>query len=401
MTFFSFYIFGLSRTHGALAPLSEQAPPGSHLTESVDAVSLAFIAHHHRRREFSELARNKYLKAIQQINKVLQIPERAIEDTTLQSVLLLDLYEKIANREHLDSRSWIAHVNGALALIKARGVRNFSSETARQLALRFITTSTISCNVACQRVPDALLDLRRSLDPYFERCDVKWRMGDLAISLINLKVDIREGKFASNSDICEAAWALDARFAALHSELSPFWKPARIMTAPGTPQAFSRYYDLYRDHFVTQGSNVFRSLRLVLHSMIQSYSRDSPTTGQAGQAGQACQAGQVSRQIINETCREICAAAPQFILKDARPENALPFTPLQILQNYAVLPPLHLAGQMSTETSVRTWVVEFMRYMAEAGEMEMASKTAELLETSSDVPYWSIYAMLGSYAFAV
>lgn len=392
MAFFSFYVSGLSRTHGALTSLSEQATPGNHLTDSVDAVSFAFMAHHYRRSGFDKLARAKYLKAIQHLNKILQSPSLAATDTTLQSVLLLDLCEKFANHSSLDPNSWLAHVNGALALVRVRGHRNLSSQTARQLAARLITTSMISCIAASIRVPAPLLDLRRSLDPFFPKTDAKWRMPDIVISLIDLQVDIHEGKLAADADILDAAWALEARFVKFRNELLSFWQPAHIIAPLHNSLILGSYYGLYHDHFVTQGWNVFRTMRMLLHSIIQNYS--------VGNAGTDHDTSSASRKIMELSSQEICSSAPQFILEEARAENALPFAPLQTLQLYALVPNLYVAGHLSRDPRIRMWVITILKHMAEVGGMEMASRVAGILETSNELPYWTVYAMLGSYAFA-
>ena len=392
MVFFSSYVPGLSHTHDTLASLADEAGPGNHLTESVDAVSLAFLAHHHKDPKLSGLARGKYLKAIQQVNQVLRNPQLAITDTTLQSVLLLDLFEKLANREHLDSQSWIAHVNGAVALVKARGQGNINTHNARQLAKRLLTTSVVSCAVANIRVPDALIDLHKRLDPYFPRSNGKWRMAELAIDLINFQVDVHEGILAADNDILDAAWNIEALFITMQNEMLPFWEPMHVAVDPGNPLIFAQHYDLYDDQYVSQGSMVFHTWRLLLHDTIQSYSSKSIPDDAT--------AVETSRKITDTTSQEICAAVPQFILKEAKPANALPFTPQQILQCYAFLPPLYIAGSMSKDPALRPWVIGILKYMAEAGGMESASSIAKVLQTSKELPYWSIYAMLGSYAFA-
>ncbi|MCJ1330596.1 hypothetical protein MMC10_007281 [Thelotrema lepadinum] len=392
MAFFSSYVPGLSHAHDTLAALTEQAGQGSHLVESVDAVSLVFLAHHYRDPKLSRLASGKYLKAIQQINQVLQNPQLAIEDSTLQSVLLLDLYEKLANREHLDAQSWIAHVNGAVALVKVRGQGNISNDNARQLSKRLLTTSIISCAVASMRVPEALVDLHNRLDPYFLRSNVKWRMSELAINLISFQADMYEGILATDTDILDAAWILEARFIAMQNELLPFWQPKRVTIAPGNPLVYAQHYDLYQDQYITQGSMVFRTWRLLLHNTIQTYSsRNAPADDGAVET---------SQKITDLTSQEICAAVPQFILKEAKPTNALPLTSQQILQCYALLPPLYIAGRMSKDPGVRPWVIGILKYMARVGGMESANRIADVLQTSNELPYWSVYAMLGSYAFA-
>ncbi|KAI4154849.1 MAG: hypothetical protein LQ340_001394 [Diploschistes diacapsis] len=341
MAFFSFDVSGLSQSHGALASLLVQGSPDKHLTESVDAVSLAFMAHHNRQLPFDRLARAKYIEAIRQINKVLKSPHLATADTTLQSVLLLDLYEKLVNRDQLDASAWIAHVNGAVALVKARGTRNVSSHTARQLAWRLITMTIIGCAVVSMRILDALLELRQNFRPFYLENDNKWRIAELCFNLVDLKADISEGRLITKTDILGAGWALESRFAAMQEELLLSWVD--------DPPVLADHYDLDQDHFVTQGANVFRTMR--------DLSQINP-------------ASPPSCEIIEASLREICASAPQFFLAGARPGNELPFSLSQIQQCYALLPPLYMASQLSKDPKVRAWVIGIMHHMAKAGMWE-------------------------------
>ena len=392
MAFFSFYVFGMSRTHDVLPSLYDRASLGSHLIESVNAVGLAFMAHHYRQPELSNLASSKYLTAIRKLNQALRVPQIAVTDATLQSVLLLDLYEKLVNRDSSAPIPWMAHVNGALALVKARGHRNLQNYTARRLCTRLVTTLVVSCAATSTHVPDTLTDLCNSMTQFFDMNDIKWQVASLVISLINLKADIRCGQFSSEVDILENAWVLDSQFAEWHKRFSRFWQPAKVAIAPHSPLVLGKYYDLYQDHYVTQGANVFQTMRLLLHEVIQRHTNQVlPIDNKALET---------SRKIIEDAARETCASVPQFILVQARPENALPFSPLQVLQGYALLSPLYVAGHFSEDAQLRQWVIDLMKYMAEAGRMEMAIKVAEVLETSPDLPYWNVYAMLGSYAFA-
>ena len=434
MTFFSSYIAGLSRTHDMLAPVYEDSITIGHgstsshyLSDSVDAVSLAFMAHHQPQHQNQPalwaLARKRYQGAIQQVRAALLDKERAVRDDTLQSVLMLDLYEKIANRGPPKPDVWMVHVNGALALIKARGAtRNLDSQTARRLASRVITTLTVSASVMGIRIPEAVVELYRDLSVYFPRTDVKWRVIGLIHEQQAFHADVTEGKYASNEEALKGALRIDARFAAVREELEPLWRPTQVPlhTAPNplVPRGDS-HFNLYKDHITTQGANVFRTMRLFLHTVIQQLLNDvagergvttnnnndgNEDSGNGGGASSGLDRNVIlaaSHAIINETIYEICAAVPQFILPGARPINNVPFAPLQTMQCYAMLPPMFAAAQLSNDVEVRGWAVRALRYMADGSGMEMASRFADIIETSQETPFWNVYAMMGSYAFGI
>ncbi|KAH8895212.1 hypothetical protein GQ53DRAFT_838924 [Thozetella sp. PMI_491] len=392
--FFSFYVFGLTRSHDALPALYDQAAPGSPLAESVDAVSLALMANHYAQSSLSTTASEKYLVALRLVNQALRNSREAVLDSTLQSVLLLDLYEKIVNRDRVTGFSWMVHVNGALSLVKARGDDNLSTHTARRLATRLVITLSISCGAASLRVPDELMDLCRKLDPYAKRNDAKWLATEPILRFLNLKADISQGRFSTNADIIASLMEMESEFITTSRRLAPLWRPTRVCAQGHSPLVYGGFYHIYPDHFTTQGANVFRVMRLFLHGMLQHHTtRDPERLKKLDEVNE-------SLAITEQIAEEICAAVPQCILPEARAGNAIPFTPLQMLQCYTMVPPLYAAGQFSQNTKLRMWAIKTLNYIAEAGGMQMVKQVADLLETDRNIPYWGVYTMLGSYAFA-
>lgn len=384
-TFFS-YIFGLPWSYDVLVPLYEGASALGHLSASVDAVSLAFTSFQYENPSLMRLAKSRYIVAIQRVVQTLRSPDFTT-DETLQSILLLDLYEKMVNRDIKSSVSWLSHVQGAMSLVKARGDRNFSSYAGRRLATRLAMTLTISSGAASVRVPEALVDIRDDLASSADH--PKWSVTSLAIDVVNFKADYSSGLFASTSEVAERATELDRAFEKVEKMMPQSWLPLRIFSTRYNPLLFSSYYDVYQDHFVTHVWNVIRTMRLMLNNMIREHS-----------SGNATNSVRNAMKAISEITEEICAAVPQFLLPGARHFNNISFSPLQSVQFYALLAPLYIAGQISTDQDLREWIIQTMEYMAETGRMKAAKDVADILRFTPDVDYWAVYAMLGSYAFA-
>jgi len=71
---------------------SLESPPAS-LPKAVMAVSLALFANRRRVKPLLAKAAKQYAKALQQINEALRHPERALEDETLATIIILGLFE--------------------------------------------------------------------------------------------------------------------------------------------------------------------------------------------------------------------------------------------------------------------------------------------------------------------
>lgn len=363
-----------------LGPLYKATHQGSHLDVSVDAASLAFMAvRHSNAPNLLHLAAERYVTALQLVNKALTTRDRAVGDDTLLAVLLLDLYEKLVCRDAHSATSWLRHMKGAIALIELRGEKNLSTHIGRRLAQRLYTCLVISCGVAGVRVPPELDHLKQGLDSYEQ--GPKWGVTTLNVHAINLVADING---MDPGEIAVQATRLDDQFRQLQASLPPKWHPKRILrheSAVNDSFIHGDGYDVYDNLFYTQVWNVIRIMRIHLHVLTQQHSPSLEAQTQC-------------TQFIETSINEICASATQFLTPDTSSKG---FSLPQSLQCYTLLPPLYLAASVSRTPSTRTWVLNTLQYMAQGG-LEMAHRTAQLLQTPTT--FWDLYAQLGSYAFA-
>ena len=164
-TFFAFHVTKVSRSWDFLEQFRDPTRSTELVALSIDAVSLAYLSHHVSSDVALLSATEKYVSALRLTNKALQSPELAIKDTTLLAALLLDLFEKITNINH-NSGSWMGHVNGALALVKLRGLENFQDPSALRILMRLSNNLVISKTPAAQYIPRCERTLRAQYYPY-------------------------------------------------------------------------------------------------------------------------------------------------------------------------------------------------------------------------------------------
>ncbi|KAK7926551.1 hypothetical protein PG985_003549 [Apiospora marii] len=449
VAFFSHYVFGFSRSHGALAALYRATAPESPLSAAVDATAFLFLARHYQApgyatqvtssRQASNLTRlatASYVVATRRMNSALRAGSPFLSDgcrgnanesrpqtygdETLQAVLLLDLYEKLAVigiqrseaavSPRIHAESWMSHVQGALSLLRASGLGHdgLESPVKRRLAARLAMTMVVSCGAAGVHVPYELERLRAGLAPYFImaatpepnasqtigsttlRLDPKFAVTGVVVRVVNLAADVSQRSLAPEQ-VCSRAQDLDRQFVEMERALPPTWHYERVITSSGYPMVYGGYFDLYADHFVTQVRNVVRSMRLLLAKAVMAYDGterwDQPRPTGADFS-------------IEPICDDIVASVPQFTWSMARQENTVPFGPLQSLQCFTLLSPLYLAGQMTARPELREWIITTMEYMAESSGLYMARLVANTLRDAPETNYWHVYAMLGSYAFA-
>ncbi|KAM5353554.1 hypothetical protein ACJ41O_000204 [Fusarium nematophilum] len=381
--FLCLYIDRYSCGFNALAPLLATSPAAGNLQASVGAVGLAFMALQADRPDLMPLASRQYLAAIQAVREAIGFSQqlasngtpKPVSDETLQSVLLLDLYEKLAMYHQWPGLpgSWLSHIQGALGMVQARPSADFRNPTTCQLAGRTVIALSISCGAAGIPIPEPLRAVRQDLDSYIR--NAKWTFIGLLMSIVNLRAHMRSVVLRSD-DILSQACELQDQLALAESKIPRSWRPRRVDAHHKF--IFDHCYDVYPSHYTTQVFNAFRILRLEMCGIIRNL-HPSSSVGET----------------IVEITRDICAAVPQFILPEARPENTVPFSPLQTLECRGILTALYEAAQITTDVLLREWILQCLGYMADNG-IKMARDVAHILTFTPEVDYWTVFTMVGS-----
>jgi hypothetical protein len=366
-----------------MAPFYNRASSLDHLSASIEATSLAFVAIQLHAPALRHLAELSYVNAIQKLGKAISELRTSGEEEALQSILLLDMYEKMVNSNPAGS-SWMSHALGGLSLLGPRLHQFAASVTGRQLCGRLVTALTVSCGATATRVPDALTTLRGYLDPSMST--VKWRFTGLLSQVVDMQADFHNAGGICTANLADRAQQLDDQLRGLEGALPLSWQPRQISPIRPDPLVFGSHYAIYADHFVTQVTNGIRVARLMVNKILLTESSNSSLIDIPAQ--------------IRDITHHICATVPQFILPEALPENTLPFSPHQSLQCCLLLAPLYITHQVSTDNMMRDWILQCMGYMAETGGMRIARDVADLMRRNPNVDYWLVYAMVGSYAFA-
>lgn len=381
--FLCLYIDRYSYSFDSLASLLATAPASTHLQASVGAVGLAFMALHVNRGDLMPLANRQYLVAIRAVREVIRISQqpasngtsKTVSDETLQSVLLLDLYEKLTMCHQWPGLpgSWLSHLHGALGVVQARPSTDFRNSTTCQLAGRTVIALTMSCGAVGVPIPEALQAVRRDLDSYIRSS--KWTFIGLLMTVVNFRASRRSSELTSD-DILTKAYELQDQLALAESKIPRAWRPHRV----NSHQKFilDNYYDVYPSHYATQVFNAFRIMRLEMCGIIRNLHPSSSV-----------------ERAIDQVTRDICAALPQFILPEARSGNAVPFSPLQRLECHGILTALYEAGQMTTDIHLREWILQCLAYMADNG-IKMARDVGHILKFTPEVDYWTVFTMVGS-----
>jgi len=228
--FFAYYVTGASKTWDFLKRFYHLTHLPEHLTLSINAVSLAYLAHQVHSDAALATVRERYVAALRLTNKALQSPKVAATDTTLITPLLLDLFEKITNPEPQRDEAWTGHVHGALALVRLRGLEQFQDPLALRVLVRLSTNLLISCVATESPVPGELVALRAHAAKQLNPSDSKWRLSDLMVYYANLRSDTQRGHLSVDNCI-SFSMGLDAKLQALALNMPTSWHYQTTITA--------------------------------------------------------------------------------------------------------------------------------------------------------------------------
>lgn len=384
--FLSLYAGTYSHACDQLQSLLAVSGRNEHLQLSVDAASLAFMAFQLNRQDLIPLASQRYLAAIRGLGNVMRSSMQAasnassqsLGDVILQPILLLDLYEKMASQHHQSSESsglLLSHVRGAASILQSLPRGEFSNLTIQRLAVQSVTAFTMSCAAAEIPIPGALMGLYNDLSIYMQTGF--WPPIGLLIDLVNIRAEIGLGK-PQLSGVVKHARDLYDEVSRAESNIPCSHRPQRIDTCEAI--AFNGYYDVYPGQNAARCFNAYRLMRLDVADIIQKLELD---------AGVA--------QDITQVTLAICASIPSIILLGARPQNALPFSPIQILECSSMLTPLYAAARYTQDSAMRAWILQILIYMANNG-VKMAKTVACILLFKPQVSFWSVFKIVGSYA---
>ncbi len=417
--FYSNYVVGPTKPYDFLQEFYSPNSKDEHLSRSIDAVALAYLDCQRHSMTAQEEARQQYTTALRLTNATLDNPGLARKNSTILAILLLDLYEKITNREPDFEGAWAAHLSGALTLVKLRGDQQFKDPSALRMLMRLSTNLLISCVASDRPVSAELVALRSSIAAHFSRPgDSKWQESDLMIEFARLRHNVKKGVLSDDVAISSLV-ELDAKFLRLAMEVSPTWQYKTRRMVEKSNHHYERYHHVYPAEHIAQMWNTLRLTRILLNEFICSLCSNSHEG--VKRDSRALTLHQYSTETITEMTSDICASVPQYIgdlsgsfnksvtktdtLRvipggDARLSSVGQSNPTHNLPCYRLIFPLYVAAQSPTTIpSLKTWVIEQLHFMAEYHAIENAAAVARILQSGEKRNVWLVYAILGSYAF--
>ncbi len=262
----------------------------------------------------SSLSTPLYLKGVASLRRSLENP--GVGDDVLLAILMLQMYENLRSFSTAQFISKGLHVTGAIALVRQRSRKPFTSEISQQLLLGTRTQIVGRALKSSEAIPLAVTGWT-NLTPDVTKT-MAHRLDDLNTELANLQSvfsRLDNGAPAQHTvvlSLLEHARQLDLRFVAEMATAPESWCPTRVSGPECIPESvrnaglYQGYCDIYPSIFVANLINEQRCSRIKIHSTILTcLHRLDKNDGDTALS--------ISTGVIQELADDICACIPYHL----------------------------------------------------------------------------------------
>ncbi len=276
---------------------------GLALSTTVRAASMAALASGRKEQGLMNQAYQLYAKALSETNLALADPTTATDNSTLVSVMLLSYFEAIYWTSPTRPANWKTHADGALTLIKLRGIKQLETSVGRSLFVQVTNLICVDKLLHSERLPKWLVEMIETGLLYECQCP-RFRVSYLMSTVSWLLADIKEEKLTPR-EIVQAAQAVDAKYIALGESLPPMYQFQEVILEKPRPDVYGKIIHEYMDHRVAYFWNSYRMARVRLNGIMFATSFKLPPDEMKELQAKA-------KQYINEMAADVCASIPQF-----------------------------------------------------------------------------------------
>lgn len=220
-----------------------------------------------------DVARKSYGHALRLTNAALRNPTEALKDSTMLSVLVLGMFERMMDPSRRGLHAWQQHIAGAAALARMRGMAQFRTKAGVKMFMMQCQNTMINCIQHELPMPQDLIDLRNKLIsllggpssvPGYEVCIPIYK-------ILQLKYDIKQGNVTDIDEMLEKFNEAENDFERAVSFFPAEWQYRKLrLTQRPRPGFFNNVCHIYPSISVATTWNGLRTCRmLILETMIE------------------------------------------------------------------------------------------------------------------------------------
>jgi Fungal specific transcription factor domain len=173
--------------------------PSACIFSSINAVALANLARQRNDGQLMRYSRAFYVRAINEVNLALKSKEEVSSNGTLVATQILGLFEAIALNDIYSSdasapnclKSWIAHTNGTLSLIRFRGKELLDTDFGKRVYIQVANRFRANCVQMSIQLPPEFVELDRQIVPMLRHIDPTTQFFQIVDSVCDLVWRVR------------------------------------------------------------------------------------------------------------------------------------------------------------------------------------------------------------------
>lgn len=212
-----------------------------------------------------EAARKSYGQALRLINSALRNPIEAAKDTTMLSVLVLGLYENVAEPSIQTMRAWQQHIKGAATLARIRGANQFQNKAAIRMFMVLCENMMINCMQNEMAMPQDLIDLCKQILAIFGNKEPGFEIFIPIYKTLQLRYDIKERNVTDLDEMLKKLNEAEDDFESVISVFPTIWQYRRCrLTQKTRPGFFNNVFHVYPNIGVATIWNGLRASRMLI-----------------------------------------------------------------------------------------------------------------------------------------
>lgn len=217
-----------------------------------------------------DAARKSYGRALRLINSALRDPVEAFKDSTMLAVLVLGLYERMAEPSLHTMRAWQQHITGAAALARMRGPNQFRSKAAIRMFMMLCQNTMINCIQNGLAMPPDLIELRKQLVARMGSKEPNLQICNPIYKILQLRYDINHGVVTDLDEMLAKFHEAEDDFEQTIANFPEAWHYQNYRTKKHRPEFFKGVCHVYPNIGIASIWNGLRTCRLlILETMLE------------------------------------------------------------------------------------------------------------------------------------
>lgn len=261
---------------------------------SMTAVGLAGLSQLTQSKECFSSARKSYGTALRLVNASLRDPAEAVKDTTMLCVLILGVFEMMADPGQITMNAWYEHINGAVVLAKLRGVSQLRTNAGIRMFNMLCQSVMIASMQKRAPMPPELISFQSELLSGSEAELLSRGFSRVALSkpifmMLQMRHDVHAGLAGELDEMLGRLDAIDAEFERTMASFPPVSRYKVLRVTRPHRAVFRDHCHVYRSTALSSIWNLLRLAHMLeLEFVLTTIQRNFADVGEAGERVPDC-----------------------------------------------------------------------------------------------------------------